>query len=184
MATTLAAIDVGSNAIRLVIGELDRHGDIKILKKVREPVRLGKDVFSGGDISSKTLEKAIESFKKFRDLMRDHGVVLTKAVATSALREARDRDSFIREIKRCTGINIEVIDGIEEGRLIFSAVSNRVDLQEKVSLLIDIGGGSIELTIADHVTSMVARGNMFATQFHPEKSQKVGLKLLANFAGI
>ena len=150
MATTLAAIDVGSNAIRLVIGELDRHGDIRILKKVREPVRLGKDVFAGGEISAKTREKALESFKKFRELMREHGVDRAKAVATSALREARDRESFIQEIKRSTGINIEIIDGLEEGRLIFSAVSDRVDLDEKVSLLIDIGGGSIELTVADH----------------------------------
>lgn len=150
MGTRLAAIDVGSNAIRLVIGEIDRHGDIKILKKVREPVRLGKDVFSNGEISNKTRAKAIESFEKFRDLMKDLGVSRSKAVGTSALREAKDREQFIHDIKKNTGIALNVIDGIEEGRLIFSAVAHRVDLHEKVSLLIDIGGGSVELTIADH----------------------------------
>jgi len=62
----MAAIDIGSNAIRLVIGEVDRFGDIHILKKVREPVRLGRDVFAGGEISTKCREKAIESFLKFR----------------------------------------------------------------------------------------------------------------------
>jgi exopolyphosphatase/guanosine-5'-triphosphate,3'-diphosphate pyrophosphatase len=148
--TTLAAIDIGSNAIRLVIGELDHHGDIRILKKVREPVRLGKDVFATGEISAKTREKATACFEKFRGLLKSHNVNRSRAVATSALREAKDRDAFIQEIRKTTGISIDVIDGIEEGRLIFSAVTHRVDLHEKVSLLIDIGGGSIELTIADH----------------------------------
>ena len=148
----LAAIDIGSNAIRLVIGEADNHGDIKIIKKVREPVRLGKDVFSSGNISLKTQTQAIASFLKFRELLRVHGVTAVRAVGTSALREAQNREAFIQEIARSSGLSIDVIDGIEEGRLIFSAVANRVDLHEKVSLLIDIGGGSVELTIADHGT--------------------------------
>ncbi len=150
MASTIAAIDVGSNAIRLVIGEINGDGEIKVLKKVREPVRLGQDVFSKGEISRKTFEKALESFKKFQRLMMEHGVTRSKAVATSALREAADRDLFINEIKKATGIQIEVISGLEEGRLIFSAVENRLNIREQTSLLIDIGGGSVELTVADH----------------------------------
>lgn len=146
----IAAIDIGSNAIRLVIGEMDRHGDIRILKKVREPVRLGKDVFAAGTISPKTREKAVESFTKFKELLKSHGVHHSKAIATSALREARDRDSFVKLVNDACGIQIEVIDGIEEGRLIFSAVAHRVHLQDRVALLIDIGGGSVELTVADH----------------------------------
>ncbi len=148
--TTIAAIDIGSNAIRLVIGERDRHGDIRVLKKVREPVRLGHDVFSTGEISDKCRDKAIQSFLKFQDIIKLHRATKLKAVATSALREAKNRDQFIQEVRKKTGIAIEVIDGIEEGRLIFSAVAHRVDLDDKTSLLIDIGGGSIELTIADH----------------------------------
>ena len=61
----LAAIDVGSNAIRLVIGEQDRHGDIKTLKKVREPIRLGKDVFKNGALSEKSIDRVVQTFKKF-----------------------------------------------------------------------------------------------------------------------
>lgn len=146
----LAAIDVGSNAIRLVIGELDRHGDIKTLKKYREPIRLGKDVFKNGTVSTKSLERVIRTFEKFSDAIRSHKVEVSRAVATSAMREAKNRDELIKAVKFATDISIDVIDGIEEGRLIFSAVTHRVDLQEKVSLLIDIGGGSAELTIADH----------------------------------
>jgi exopolyphosphatase/guanosine-5'-triphosphate,3'-diphosphate pyrophosphatase len=146
----LGAIDIGSNAIRLVIGERDSHGDIKVIKKSREPVRLGKDVFSTGTISEETRNKAIEAFMRFREALKAHGVSNARAIATSALREAKDRDSFIQDIKKASGIKIEVIDGMEEGRLIFSAVSHRIDLRDKVSLLIDIGGGSVELTVADH----------------------------------
>jgi exopolyphosphatase / guanosine-5'-triphosphate,3'-diphosphate pyrophosphatase len=150
MSGRFGAIDVGSNAIRLVIGEEDNHGDIKILKKVREPVRLGQDVFAAGLISEKSKEQVIRSFQKFNALLKEHRVSHTRAVATSAVREAGDRDNFIQSVNRATNIKIDLIDGIEEGRLIFSAVAHRVDLHEKVSLLIDIGGGSVELTIADH----------------------------------
>lgn len=146
----LGAIDIGSNAIRLVIGEIDDHGDIRIVKKMREAVRLGADVFKGGEVSPKTREKAIETFIKFRDLLKSHGVQKSKAIATSALREANDRDSFIREVEAKSGIQINVIDGIEEGRLIFSAVAHRMDLDDNVALLIDIGGGSVELSVSDH----------------------------------
>lgn len=146
----LAAIDVGSNAIRLVIGEQDRYGDIKILKKVREPIRLGKDVFKTGIVGEKTREKVLEAFKKFSALIKAHEVKQSRAVATSAIREAKDREELIQLVRRSTGFEIDVIDGVEEGRLIFSAVANRLDLEDKVSLLIDVGGGSVELTVADH----------------------------------
>lgn len=150
MANRFAAIDVGSNAIRLVIGERDLHGDMKVLKKVREPVRLGKDVFASGLISDKARQKMIGAFSRFNEMIKTQGVQHARAVATSALREAQNAETIIQEVRRATGVTIDVIDGIEEGRLIFSAVAHRVDLHEKISLLIDIGGGSVELTIADH----------------------------------
>jgi exopolyphosphatase / guanosine-5'-triphosphate,3'-diphosphate pyrophosphatase len=173
---TLAAIDIGSNAIRLVIGEMDDYGDIKILKKVREPVRLGQDVFATGEISQKTFEKAVASFLKFKDLMRSHGVNRAKAVGTSALRECKDRKSFIEAVKKASGIEIEVIDGIEEGRLIFSAVAHKVHLEDRTALLIDIGGGSVELTVADHGKPCATRtfklGTVRLLQMLSEKSLK------------
>jgi exopolyphosphatase/guanosine-5'-triphosphate,3'-diphosphate pyrophosphatase len=154
---TMAAIDIGSNAIRLLIGERDQHGDIHIVKKMREPVRLGKDVFAEGIISPKTREKAIEVFVRFSEILKSHRVTKVRAVATSALREAKDRDSFVQEVKKASGIRIDVIDGIEEGRLIYSAVAHRMNLSDRVGLLIDIGGGSVELTINN-------RGKCVATQ--------------------
>ena len=150
MHTILAAIDIGSNAIRLVIADRDEHGDIRVLKKVREPVRLGADVFATGGISPKTREKALATFAKFRDLLALHKVTRSKAVATSALREANNSEEFIQAVHENTGIKIDLIDGLEEGRLVFSAVAHRMNLDDNVALLIDIGGGSVELTISDH----------------------------------
>jgi exopolyphosphatase/guanosine-5'-triphosphate,3'-diphosphate pyrophosphatase len=176
LATALAAIDIGSNAIRLVVGEQDASGEITVIKKVREPVRLGQDVFTDGIITEKTRARAIESFLSFKDMMKALGVTKHRAVATSALREAKNRESFIQEVKRATGIAIDVIDGLEEGRLIFSAVAHRVDLHEKVSLLIDIGGGSVELTVADHgrpiATQTFKLGTVRLLQFLAERGLK------------
>lgn len=172
----LGAIDIGSNAIRLVIGEIDDHGDIRVLKKMREPVRLGADVFASGKIASKTREKAIETFCKFRDLLKTHGVERSRAIATSALREAQDRESFIQDVFKASGIQIRVIDGIEEGRLIFSAVAHRMSLVDNVALLIDIGGGSVELTVSDHgritATQTFKLGTVRLLQMLEEKSLK------------
>lgn len=147
--TRLAAIDVGSNAIRLVIGELHASGEIRVLKKYREGVRLGKDTFSQGIISKKCMDRTVETFVKFKSFLKEQNVKHIRAVATSAMREASNRKVFVDAVMKHTGINVEVIDGLEEGRLIFSAVSNRVDLAGSRSVLIDVGGGSVEITIAE-----------------------------------
>jgi exopolyphosphatase/guanosine-5'-triphosphate,3'-diphosphate pyrophosphatase len=145
---TIAAIDIGSNAVRLVIGRVDEHGDIKALKKLREPVRLGKDVFGEGSISAKTIAKANAAFTKFAALMEEHQVRRYRAVGTAALREAKNRELFVQQARAASGLKIDVIDGEEEASLIFSAVAHRVSLTDKTALLIDIGGGSVELTVS------------------------------------
>lgn len=147
--TRLAAIDVGSNAIRLVIGEVGKNGEIKVLKKFREGVRLGKDTFSDGTISKKSIERTVETFIKFRRFIKEHDARQVRAVGTSALREARNRDTLISEVLKISGLQLQVIDGFEEGQLIFSAVVRRLDLVGAKSVLIDIGGGSVEVSIAD-----------------------------------
>jgi exopolyphosphatase/guanosine-5'-triphosphate,3'-diphosphate pyrophosphatase len=172
----LAAVDIGSNAIRLVIGQIDDHGDVSVLKKFREPVRLGEDVFSKGEISEKTREKALTAFIRFRNRIKEGQIKHVRAVATSALREAKNRDEFIASVKKASGISIEVIDGLEEGRLIYSAVSHRVNLNDKVALLIDIGGGSVELTVVDHGTRKATQSFKMGTVRILQLIQKRGLK--------
>jgi exopolyphosphatase/guanosine-5'-triphosphate,3'-diphosphate pyrophosphatase len=144
----LAAIDVGSNAIRLVIAEVDRSGRISVLKKVREAVRLGHDTFTLGRISDNTLAPLTKVFRKFARLMDEHGVVAYRAVATSALREARNSGSIIAQVARDSDIQIDLISGQEEARLVHTAVKDRIDLEDRNVLLVDIGGGSVEVSLA------------------------------------
>ena len=144
----MAAIDIGSNALRLVIGNVDSHNEIHISKKFREPVRLGHDVFLQGFIGKKTTALAIESFDRFRRIIDQNAVTHTKAIATSALREAKNRLEFIEEVQKKTGILIQCIDGAEEARLIFRAIDQKLKIQNKNSIIIDIGGGSVEVIIS------------------------------------
>jgi exopolyphosphatase/guanosine-5'-triphosphate,3'-diphosphate pyrophosphatase len=145
---TLAAIDIGSNAIRLLIATV--HGDRTIVpvENIREAVRLGQDVFTTGTIAEETIDKAAEAFARFRTLMETHGVRWKKAVATSATREALNRELFIDRIEQAGGVEVSVISGEEEARLIHLAVSSKVQLKNKRAMLIDIGGGSVEITLA------------------------------------
>ena len=148
---TIAAIDVGSNAIRLLIGNVESaEGERKttILESIREPVRLGQDVFKKGTISEETIDRTLEAFGRFKALIDQHSVKWTKAVATSATREALNREIFIDRIAQHSGIEIAVIGPEEEARLIHLAVTAKVNLRNKVALLVDIGGGSAEITLA------------------------------------
>ena len=182
--TRLAAIDVGSNAIRLVIGEMDASGEIHVLKKYREGVRLGKDTFSQGMISKKCVERTLETFVKFKTFLKEHNVKHVRAVGTSALREATNSKTLVAEILKLTGIQVEVIDGLEEGRLIFSAVSNRVDLEGSRSVLIDVGGGSVEVTIAEGQKIKATRSFPLGTVRMLELLEQRGLKVGVDGVGI
>jgi len=145
---TLCSIDVGSNAMRLAIGFLDHNRKLHIVEDLREPVRLGKDVFTHGTISRETTQKAIEAFTHFKELIEQHRVVRTRAVATSAVREARNKDEFIKKIHQASGIELKPITSEEEALLVYLAVSKKIPLEGKTAMLIDIGGGSVEVTLA------------------------------------
>jgi exopolyphosphatase/guanosine-5'-triphosphate,3'-diphosphate pyrophosphatase len=154
---TLAAIDVGSNAIRLVIGTVDGDRKLVIVENLREAVRLGQEVFTVGTIAEETIERAVEAFARFKEAIDRHGAKWTKAVATSATREAMNGELFIDRVHQATGIEIGVIGPEEEARLIHLAVSEKVNLKNKLAMLVDIGGGSAEITLASN-------GNILATE--------------------
>jgi exopolyphosphatase / guanosine-5'-triphosphate,3'-diphosphate pyrophosphatase len=154
-----AAIDIGSNAIRMVIAEYSPDGLI-LLKKFRFPIRLGADVFDKGQISAKNLKLSARTFKKFKELSQIYQVNDIRAVGTSALREAKNGKAFLELIRRKSGIKIEIIDGVEEARIIHQAVRREINLENRHALLIDIGGGSVELTFTEN-------GMMSSTQSFP-----------------
>src|SRR5437764_4721931 len=149
---TIAAIDVGTNAIRLCIANVNGDRGYQTVYNVRAPVRLGQDVFTKGAISAHTIDKTVETFTEFKQKLEEHAVTHTKAVGTCALREAINRDGVLKSILKATGIEISIIGGEEEARLIHLAVKEVVNLKNKVALLIDIGGGSVEVVLADDTT--------------------------------
>lgn len=136
----------------MIVGEIlsdEGSKQFKILKKYRSSVRLGQDVFKDGVISEKTLKDACRAFREFSEINSEFKVRKTRAVATSAVREAKNKTKFVSEIQKASGIKLEVIDGLEEAGLIHLAVYKELDLHQKKIMLIDIGGGSVEITFSD-----------------------------------
>lgn len=146
----LAAIDIGSNAIRLLIEEIYTDKDDFHIEKVsltRVPVRLGEDVFTKGKISKEKSRQLEKTMKAFWHLMEVHNVVYYRACATSAMREAKNKKEVLAKVLAGSKIDIEVLSGDEEARLIFSnSVAQKLSNDESY-LYIDVGGGSTELTL-------------------------------------
>src|SRR5262245_60580692 len=149
---TIAAIDVGSNAIRLSIANVNTDGAHQVVYYVREPVRLGQDVFTKGTISAHTVDRLLETFMGFKRKLEELAATHVRAVATSALREATNRELVLKAVQKATGIEVSIIGGEEEARLIHLAAKSAVNLKNKVALLVDIGGGSVEVVLADDTT--------------------------------
>jgi exopolyphosphatase/guanosine-5'-triphosphate,3'-diphosphate pyrophosphatase len=145
----IAAIDVGSNAIRMIVGQMDDAWDVKPLENVRLPVRLGQDAFTNAHLQETTIQQAVDAFLFFRKVADDLSVSKMRAVATSAMRESNNSDILRDRILRAAGIDVEVISGEEEARLIHLAIAHAVKLDGKRAVLIDIGGGSVEVTISE-----------------------------------
>ena len=159
----IAAIDVGSNAIRLAVADLDDEWHVKIIDNMRAPVRLGQDSFTTGFFQESTLQQAVESIAQFRHIIDDFGVSQIKAVATSAVRESKNKEIFLDRIARGSGIEINIISGEEEARLIHLAVTSVYDCANKNVLLIDIGGGSVEITLTKGSKILLANSYAMGT---------------------
>lgn len=155
----IAAIDVGSNAMRLLIASVDKSQEMEVLKTVREPVRLGAEVFSTGIISRETMDRACDAFQRFKKECEGHNVSVIRAVATSAMREAQNSQVLIEKIAAATGIRIVIIGGEEEARLVQLAVARKVNFSKKLAVVIDIGGGSTEV-------SLVLDGDIIVSDSH------------------
>lgn len=143
---TIAAIDLGSNALRAIIAR--KNGDeLEIVKSFREPLRLGEDVFNTGSISEDKMERTEEAFIKLFHIFTEFNVTDTRAMATSAMRDSKNGPILARRIANSTGIVIETIKGTVEAEVIFGAVKSQINLKKKNAILMDIGGGSTELII-------------------------------------
>lgn len=144
----ITVIDTGSNAIRLAIAK-DKGTSYEVLYKLREPIRLGTDVFNDGKISADLLSQTVTAFKKFKKLSEEYDSPQIKAIATSALRDSKNQKEVVKKIFDETGITLEVITGERESELVFKAICHEMDLKKDNALLIDIGGGSVELVAVE-----------------------------------
>jgi exopolyphosphatase/guanosine-5'-triphosphate,3'-diphosphate pyrophosphatase len=143
----LAAIDAGSNAIRLVIARATSPDRFEILDNERASVRLGHNAFTKRVLSSQTIAEAARAFRHFRRVMDKHHVSVYRAVATSAAREARNRNVLIDRIRRKSGIELDVISGEEEAHLVSSAVLRTLGESVTPRVIFDLGGGSLEISL-------------------------------------
>jgi len=150
----LAAIDIGTNSIRLLIGQLMPDGGIEILEKAHRTVRLGQDSFRRGRLEPETMQAAVSILREFKRTIDLYKVNHVWTVATSALREARNADVFCDRVLSATGLGVDIIDAPQEGRLAVMAV--RAALNDKPpslgthTLICEVGGGGTMLTALDH----------------------------------
>jgi len=149
----IAAIDIGSNAARLLINEVkirNRKPEFIKLNLLRIPLRLGMDVFTLGKIGEEREKMVIDAMKIFSDLMKIYKVEHYRACATSAMRDAENGKEIREEVKRISGIDIEIISGDEEATLIYeNHVAEGLD-KDFAYLYVDVGGGSTELTFYEN----------------------------------
>ena len=141
----LAAIDAGSNAIRLAIARATSPKNIEIIDNERASVRLGHNAFTRRVIGNDTIGRATRAFRQFRDRMDQYNVGAYRAVATAAAREARNHRRLMDRVRRKAGIELEVISGEEEARLVCQAVQWALGDRVQPRLIFDLGGGSLEL---------------------------------------
>lgn len=145
----LAAIDIGSNAMRLLINNVIEYNGVKLFKKVdivRVPIRLGTEAFKEKNISEYTRKRLVQALHGYKHLIEAHEVVNYRGCATSAMREAKNGAEIIQQIKDETGIHIEIIDGKEEAEIIYANHIEKLIDDQQAYLYVDVGGGSTEIT--------------------------------------
>ncbi|MES1254004.1 MAG: HD domain-containing protein [Acidobacteriota bacterium] len=150
----VAVLDMGASAIRLTVAEISAGGVIRTIEEASRGLLLGRDTFSGGVIRSSTIDATLLALENFRHILDGYGVRHVRAVATSAVREARNMDVFLDRVKRRTGIGFEIINEAEESRLVFLSVQRTLArnpaLRGAWTLLAEVGGGSTSLTMLRH----------------------------------
>jgi exopolyphosphatase/guanosine-5'-triphosphate,3'-diphosphate pyrophosphatase len=163
----IAAIDIGTNSFHLVIAKIDSKGRFTVITRAKEVVRLGSSSNDMKYLSPEAMDRGVEALKRFKMICDSYKAKIT-AVATSATREALNKDDFISRVKSETGIDVNIVSGFEEARLIYLGVLQSLNIFDKRILLVDIGGGSTEFLIGE-------KGNVIYAN-----STKIGAVRLSN----
>lgn len=148
---TAAAIDIGTNAVRMVVAQIHLDNRIEVLERMTRPARLGHDTFRSGKLSREAVNSILNILRDYRQVLDTYEVSLVRAVASSAISEASNRDAILDRIARTVDLEVDVIEPIEQSRLAVSAlrhaVKGSVDLSRGTILIADVGGGSTRLTV-------------------------------------
>ncbi len=145
----VSVFDIGTNSIHMLVAEIQPDLSIKILDREKDTTRLGDGSFEKRRLKKSSMRRAWNVISAFHKTAKQLHIRRTIGVATSAVRDAKNGKEFIREIYRRTGIRIRIVSGDEEGRLIELAARSNMDVQGKKTLVVDIGGGSMELIVGD-----------------------------------
>jgi len=161
-----AAIDIGSNAVRLLVNDIIHENKNPYFKKaslIRVPIRLGADVFKTGKISKENIARLLDAMQAYKLLMQVHQVMHYRAFATSAMREASNGKKVATMIREQTGVDLQIIDGMIEAELLFATQVNQQLDPQKSYLYVDVGGGSTELTLFSNNKSQASQSFKIGT---------------------
>jgi exopolyphosphatase/guanosine-5'-triphosphate,3'-diphosphate pyrophosphatase len=147
-ARRIAAIDVGSNSIRQIVADVEPDGTISVVDEMKAQPRLGQGFEKSGELAPEPMAAAIEALVRMATLAKQLGAQRVEAVATSAVRDAANGTFFVARVKQATGLKLRVLDGEAEARLAFRSALAHFDLGRGRTVLMDIGGGSLELVLA------------------------------------
>jgi exopolyphosphatase/guanosine-5'-triphosphate,3'-diphosphate pyrophosphatase len=159
-AKAVAAIDIGSNSIRMVVAQVFADGKVEILERLQQAFRLGQDTFRKGRLSAQTMRAAVLVLRNYQEVLRTYDVQQVRAVATSAVRESSNADTFLDRIFVATGLDVRAISAAEESRLNILAVQEAVGrkyLARRQTLVVEVGGGST-------ILSLLGKGDIKLTQ--------------------
>jgi exopolyphosphatase/guanosine-5'-triphosphate,3'-diphosphate pyrophosphatase len=183
----IAAIDIGSNSIRQIIADVSAGGVIRVVDEMKAAPRLGAGVQRSGELAAEGMDRAVESLTRMATLARQMGAGRIKAVATSAVRDAANADAFLARVRREAKLDVRVLNGEDEARLCFRSALAHFDLGQGRTVVIDIGGGSLELAlsaegIVEHLASLPVGAIRMTERFLSEpvtRKQVKGLRRAA-----
>src|SRR2546428_1067711 len=184
----LALLDIGSNSIHMILTEILPDLSYKILDRIKDVPRLGEETFQTGQFSPDAISKGIEVVRTFTTLARNRGFTRVEAVATSAVREAANGGDLIEAIERETGIRVRVVTGQEEARLIYLGVRHSMDFGSRNVLIVDVGGGGVELILGNrtkllHAASLKLGAIRLNDLYLKKETSSDALKRLAKAVG-
>jgi len=147
-ARRLAAIDVGSNSIRMLVADVHADGTIGVIDEMKAHPRLGRGLAKTGALSTESMDLAVDALQRMAQLAKQHGAERVEAIATSAVRDAQNSELFLARVKQHTGLKLRIVSGEDEARLSFRSALAHFDLGAGRAVIVDIGGGSMELALS------------------------------------